>query len=157
MNRTRATPLVGLAALGFVAGFLLEYALEAYGRPLLVPPLTMPFTLVVVGVVVLAVAIPIRRSVTGKRKARIDPFQAMRIVVLAKASSLVGALLTGASLGAVLYFTTRPVLPAIGSMWLAIASCVGAAVLTTAGLIAEHLCTLPKDEDDDAPGAPLDS
>ncbi|WP_411721747.1 DUF3180 domain-containing protein [Mycetocola sp.] len=157
MNRTHATPLVGLAALGFVAGFLLEYGLEAYGRPLLVPPLTMPFTLVVVGAVVLGVAIPIRRAVTGKRNARIDPFQAMRIVVLAKASSLVGALLTGASLGAVLYFTTRPVLPAIGSMWLAIASCVGAAVLTTAGLIAEHLCTLPKDEDDDVPGSPRDS
>ncbi|HEV7848426.1 MAG TPA: DUF3180 domain-containing protein [Mycetocola sp.] len=157
MNRTRATPLVGLAALGFVAGFLVEYGLEAYGRPLLVPPLTMPFTLLVVAVLVLGVAIPIRRTVTGKRVTRIDPFRAMRIVVLAKASSLVGALLTGASLGAVLYFTTRPVLPAIGSMWLAIASCVGAAVLTTAGLIAEHLCTLPKDEDDDAPGEPRDS
>jgi hypothetical protein len=157
VNRTHATPLVGLAALGFVAGFLLEYGLEAYGRPLLVPPLTMPFTLLVIAAIVLGVAIPIRRSVTGKRNAPIDPFQAMRIVVLAKASSLVGALLTGASLGAVLYFTTRPVLPAIGSMWLAIASCVGAAVLTTAGLIAEHLCTLPKDEDDDAPGSPRDS
>jgi hypothetical protein len=157
VKRTGATPLVGLAALGFVAGFLLEYGLEAYGRPLLVPPLTLPFTLVIDAVIVLGVAIPIRRTVTGKRNARIDPFRAMRIVVLAKASSLVGALLTGASLGAVLYFTTRPVLPAIGSMWLAIASCVGAAVLTTAGLIAEHLCTLPKDEDDDVPGAPHDS
>jgi hypothetical protein len=154
VNRTRATPLVGLAALGFVAGFLLEYGLEAYGRPLLVPPLTLPFTLLVIAGVVVGFAIPIRRTVTGRRNTRIDPFQAMRIVVLAKASSLVGALLTGAALGAVLYFTTRPVLPAIGSMWLAIASCVGAAVLTTAGLIAEHLCTLPKDEDDDAPGAP---
>jgi hypothetical protein len=154
VNRTHATPLIGLAAFGFVVGFLLEYGLEAYGRPLLVAPLTMPFTLVVVAAVVLGVAIPIRRTVTGKRNGRIDPFRATRIVVLAKASSLVGALLTGASLGVVVYFTTRPVLPAIGSMWLAIASCVGAAVLTTAGLIAEHLCTLPKDEDDDAPGAP---
>ncbi|MET4637720.1 DUF3180 domain-containing protein [Mycetocola sp. 2940] len=157
MNRTHPTPLIGLAALGFVAGFLLEYGLEAYGRPLVVPPLTMPFTLLVVAAVVISVSIPIRRAVTGKRRARIDPFQATRIVVLAKASSLVGALLTGASLGAVLYFTTRPVLPAIGSMWLAIASCVGAAVLMAAGLIAEHLCTLPKDEDDDAPGAPRSS
>ncbi|MET0933457.1 MAG: DUF3180 domain-containing protein [Mycetocola sp.] len=157
MNRTHATPLIGLAALGFVAGFLLEYGLEAYGRPLVVPPLTMPFTLLVIAAVIIGVSIPIRRAVTGKRKTRVDPFQATRIVVLAKSSSLVGALLTGASLGALLYFTTRPVLPAIGSMWLAIASCLGAAVLTAAGLIAEHLCTLPKDEDDDVPGSPRGS
>lgn len=157
MNRTHATPLIGLAALGFVAGFLLEYGVEAQGRALIIPPITLPLTLLATAGIVLGFAIPIRRAVTGKRQKRIDPFQAMRIVVLAKASSLVGALLTGAALGAVLYFTTRPVLPAIGSMWLAIASCVGAAVLTAAGLLAEHLCTLPKDDDDDAAGSPRDS
>ena len=154
MNRTHATPLIGLAALGFVAGFLLEYGAEALGRPLIIPPVTLPLTLVATAAVVVGFAVPIRRTVTGKRAKRIDPFQAMRVVVLAKACSLVGALLTGAGLGAVISFTTRPVLPAIGSMWLAIATCVGAAVLTAAGLIAEHLCTLPKDDDDDAPGAP---
>lgn len=157
MKRTHATPLIGLAALGFVVGFLLEYGAESLGRPLLIPPLTFPLTLLAAAAIVLGFAIPIRRTVTGKRAKPIDPFQAMRIVVLAKASSHVGALLTGTGLGAVIYFTTRPVLPAIGSMWLAIASCVGAAVLTAAGLLAEHLCTLPKDDDDDAPGVPHDS
>lgn len=157
MTRTRATPLISLAALGFVAGFLLEYGLETFGRALLVPPVTMPLTLVAIAIIILGFAIPIHRTVTGKRQARIDPFQAMRVVVLAKACSLVGSLLTGAALGALVYFATRPVLPALGSMWLAIAACIGAAALTTAGLIAEHLCTLPKDEDDDPPGATLDS
>ncbi|MBG6238895.1 hypothetical protein IWX78_001867 [Mycetocola sp. CAN_C7] len=157
MNRTRATPLIGLAVLGFVAGFLLEYGVEAFGRALIIPPITLPLTLLAAAAIVLGFAIPIRRTVTGKRVARIDPFQAMRVVVLAKASSHVGALLTGVGLGAVIYFSTRPVLPALGSMWLAIATCIGAAVLTAAGLVAEHLCTLPKDDDDDAPGRPNDS
>ena len=157
MKRTHATPLIGLAALGFVAGFLLEYGVEAQGRALIIPPITLPLTLLAAAAIVLGFAIPIRRTVSGTRKKPIDPFQAMRIVVLAKASSLVGALLTGAGLGAVVYFTTRPVLPAIGSMWLAIASCVGAAVLTAAGLLAEYLCTLPKDDDDDAAGSPHDA
>lgn len=153
MKRTRATPLIGLAALGFVTGFLVEYGSEALGRPLIIPPITLPLTLLMMAGIVLALAIPVRRAVTGKRQGRIDPFRAMRVAILAKASSHGGALLTGAALGAVVYFTTRPVLPAIGSMWLAIATCVGAAALTAAGLFAEHLCTLPKDDDDDAPGA----
>jgi hypothetical protein len=129
MTRTRATPLIGLGVLGLVLGFLIEFGSEAMGAALII------------------------RAVTGRSKSRVDPFQALRVVALARASSRVGALLTGVTLGALLYFTTRPVLPGVGSMWLTIGSCVGAAILMAAGLLAEYLCTLPKDDDDDAPGA----
>jgi hypothetical protein len=154
MTRTRATPLIGLGVLGLVIGFLVEFGSEAMGGSLLIPPLSLPLTLVVVGAILIGFSLPIRRAVTGRSTTPVDPFQALRIVALARASSRVGALLTGVTLGALLYFTTRPVLPGVGSMWLTIGSCVGAALMMAAGLIAEHLCTLPKDDDDDAPGAP---
>jgi hypothetical protein len=154
MTRTRATPLIGLGVLGLVLGFLLEFGSEALGGALIIPPVSLPLTLIAVGAIIVGFSLPIRRAVTGKSKTPVDPFQALRIVALARASSRVGALLTGVTLGALLYFTTRPVLPGVGSMWLTIGSCVGAALLMAAGLIAEYLCTLPKDDDDDAPGAP---
>ncbi|GAB3615482.1 hypothetical protein GCM10027416_00390 [Okibacterium endophyticum] len=149
MNRTRATPLIGIAVLAGVVGFLLEYWATSTGLALIVPPLTLPLTLIVVSALLLGFAIPIRRAVTGAATHRIDPFRATRVVVLAKACSLVGALLTGLSAGALIFFLTRSVLPDVGSMWLATASCLGAVVLGVAGLVAEHLCTLPKDEDPD--------
>lgn len=154
MTRTRATPLIGLGVLGLVLGFLLEFGSEAMGGALIIPPVSLPLTLIAVGAIVVGFSLPIRRAVSGRSKKPVDPFQALRIVVLARASSRVGALLTGVTLGALIYFTTRPVLPGVGSMWLTIGSCIGAVLLVVAGLIAEHLCTLPKDDDDDAPGAP---
>jgi len=149
VRRTGPTPVIGLAVIGGVAGFLLEYWATTTGRSLIVPPITMPLMLVVIAGILVGFAIPIRRSVSGASNKRIDPFHATRIVVLAKASSLVGALLTGFGAGLLIFFLTRTVLPGVGSMWLAIASCLGAAVLCAAGLVAEHLCTLPKDEDRD--------
>ena len=78
------------------------------GVAVFIPPLTLPITLVVIAVIVVAFAVPIRRARTrGTSTRRIDPFQAMRVVVLAKACSLSGALLTGAASACSLYLLTR--------------------------------------------------
>jgi len=111
MKRTHATPLLGLALAGAVAGFLLEVALVASSLPMLVPPLTLPVTLVAIAIIVVAFAIPIYRAVHGHTKRRIDPFQAMRVAVLAKASSLAGAILGGAGVGVLAYMVSRRMLP----------------------------------------------
>lgn len=153
MTRTGPTPLIALGGAGLVIGYLLEVWAASGGRPLMIPPVTLPLTLVVVAGVVLAFAIPIRRAVTGNSTRMIDPFRATRVVSLAKASSLVGALLAGFGAGILIFLITRPVLPGVASMWLAALSAAGAAVLLVAGLVAEHLCRLPKDDDDDAAGA----
>ncbi|KQQ21192.1 DUF3180 domain-containing protein [Rathayibacter caricis DSM 15933] len=148
MTRTRLSTLLGLALAGAVAGFLLDLAIASSGRPVLLPPLTVPLTLVVVAAVVLAFAIPIHRATTGTLRRRIDPFRAMRVVVLAKASSLVGALLLGASGGILVYLLSRAV-PSLGSVWQDVATIAGSIVLLVAGLVAEHLCTIPPSDDDD--------
>jgi hypothetical protein len=39
--------------------------------------------------------------------------------------------------------------PAVASLWLAIGMALGAVVLLVGGLVAEHFCTLPPDDDQD--------
>jgi hypothetical protein len=155
VKRTRATPLIGLAVVGIAVGFLIEVGAAGAGLAILVPPISLPVTLVVIAAIVVGFAIPIRRATRGTAKTMIDPFRAMRVAVLAKASSLSGALLGGWGLGILLYLLTRSVLPTANSIWLAVAATVGGFVLLAAGLVAEYLCTLPPPEDED--GQPEES
>lgn len=149
MKRTRAGTLVALGLAGGVIGFLLDLAIATMGRPIIVPPVTLPITLVVIGGIVLGFAIPIHRATTGRSTARIDPFRALRVAVLAKASSLSGSLIAGLAAGVLVYLLSRAVVPSLGSVWLAIATVAGAVILLVAGLVAEHLCTIPPGGDDD--------
>ena len=151
MNRTRPTSVIGLGVLGLVVGFLGELAAAGAGLAVFIPPLTLPITLVAVAIIVVAFAIPIRRSVRGRSSRRIDPFQATRIVVLAKACSLTGALLTGAGAGILIYILTRDVLPASNAVLLTSLGTAAAVILLVAGLVAEFFCTLPPDDKDDDP------
>ncbi|MEN2736410.1 DUF3180 domain-containing protein [Microbacterium sp. X-17] len=153
MKRTRPTSLIGLGVLGLVVGFLGELAASGTGVAVFIPPLTLPITLVAVAIIVVAFAVPIRRAVRGRSSRRIDPFQATRIVVLAKACSLSGALLTGAGAGILIYILTRDVLPASNAVLLTALGTAGAVILLVAGLVAEFFCTLPPDDKDDDPEA----
>ena len=155
MTRTTPRPLFFLGLGGFVVGFLLDLWTASRGPATIVPPLSFSLTLVAVGGIVVAFAVPIHRRVTGKTSGVIDPFQATRVVSLAKASSLAGSLLLGFGLGVLAFLLSRSTLPGIASLWLAVAATVGALILTVAGLVAERLCTLPKDDDDEPPaGSP---
>lgn len=148
MKRTRPSSLIGLAIAGAVVGFLAELAAAGAGLAVFVPPLTLPITLAAVAAIIVVFAVPIRRSVRGRSTRRIDPFQAMRIVVLAKACSLSGALLTGAGAGILLYLLTRDVIAVGNAVLFTALGTVGALVLLIAGLVAEFFCTLPPDDDD---------
>jgi hypothetical protein len=149
VNRTRFTSVLGLGVLGLVIGFLAELATASMGAPIFIPPLTLPITLLAVAIIVLAFAIPIRRAVRGRTVRRIDPFQATRIVVLAKACSLSGALLVGAGVGVGAYLLTRDVLPGGNAILLTALATAGAVILLVAGLLAELFCTLPPGDDDE--------
>jgi hypothetical protein len=155
MTRTRSTTLISLLIAGAAVGWFAENALLMTGRALLIPPLTLGATLLIVGIVLIGLAWPIRQATRGRRPGRVDPFRATRVVLLAKASSLAGALLTGVTGGVLAFVLARPVLPGASSVGLAVAGTVGAVVLLVAGLVAEHWCTVPPDDGDDArPGDP---
>jgi uncharacterized membrane protein len=152
VKRTRPTPLIALGLLGFVLGLLVEIAAAASGRAIIVPPITLPLTLVVVGIVVVLLAWPIRQVIRGRARWLVDPFRAMRVAVLAKASSLSGSLVLGIGLGIIGFILTRSVVPAVTSLWLAVATALGAGLLLAGGLVAEKFCTLPPDDDENQPG-----
>lgn len=153
MKRTSAAVLIIAAALGLAAGFLLDQTLTAVGRATFTPSVTLPIFLVLLGAIVVALALPIRRATRGKLAAPVNPFWALRIAMLAKASSIVGAAITGFAGGLALFLLTRPVPPSVGSMGAVIGTAVCAAALVAAGLYAEHLCTIRKDPDDEQPGS----
>ncbi|WP_295790978.1 DUF3180 domain-containing protein [uncultured Microbacterium sp.] len=152
MKRTGAGILIIALVIGAVVGFVVDTMLTAMGRTTFSPAASLPTILVLLGAVVVVLAIPIFRASRGRSGQRIDPFRALRIAMLAKASSLLGAVSAGFAAGLLGFLLTRPVTPSIGSMGSIIATLVAGAVLVVAGLVAEQLCTIRKDDDDDTPG-----
>lgn len=151
MTRTKPLHLLLLAVLGGGALWFVETALAATGRPVLIPPFTLAVALLLIGVIIVVMALPVRRVSRRVPGARVDPFYATRVVMLAKASALGGALLGGGGLGIVGYLLSRSVLPAVGSVTMAVTTAVGATLLLVAGLVAEHMCSIPPEDDDTKP------
>jgi Protein of unknown function (DUF3180) len=146
VTRTHPASLLLLAVVGAGIGWFMEVALVAFGHPAIVPPLTLAGVLALIGIIVVALALPIRKAVKGTARARVDPFYATRVLLLAKASSIVGALLSGVALAMLGFFLSRSVVPGVGSVGMSIATVVGAVILLVTGLVAESMCTLPPDE-----------
>ncbi|TXK19060.1 DUF3180 family protein [Homoserinibacter sp. GY 40078] len=150
MTRTRGSLLVLLAAIGAVVGFLVQIGLGALGLSKLLPELTLSATLLLIAVIVVALAIPIRRATRGRVRRPVDPFYATRVVLLAKASAVAGALVGGAGLGLLVELLIRPV-SATDAVWRTVATLVAGVVLLVAGLVAETLCIVPPDDDEKQP------
>lgn len=156
MKRTRISTLVLLGILGTVSGAFIETLLAAGGRAIVIPEAGLPVALVAIAVIVILLAVPVRRFAHGKSRAPVDPYYATRVVMLAKACALSGSLLTGLSLGMTLYLFTRSAMPSAGSIGLAVATLVASGILLAAGLIAEHMCVIPPaDPDDDGDQKPV--
>lgn len=145
MKHTSALTLVAFAVVGLAAGILVQVGLAQSGQRTVDPPLTLAIGLALIGLVDIALAWPIRKVAKGTAKARVDPFYATRVVVLAKASAIAGALLAGAAAGFAAYLLSRAITP-VGSIGFFISMFVGAAVLMVCGLVAEHMCKLPPDD-----------
>jgi len=154
MRRTGAGVLLLAAVLGAGTGFVVDQLLTSSGRPTFTPAVTLPILLVALGAIVVILAVPIRRATRGTTTTEVNPFRALRVAMLAKASSIVGAAIGGLALGLLIFLATRPVVPSIGSSGTVIATAVCGALLVAAGLVAEHLCTIRKDDDDEQPGDP---
>ncbi len=169
MKRTSPLVLVVAAALGALAGFVLDHLLTVSGRPTFTPFVSLPIMLLLLGAIVIVLALPIRRAIRGPRPGRgavaaasqaaatgrgvapINPFRALRIAILAKASSIVGAAIGGGGVGLAVYLLSRPVPPPLGSITAVIATAVAGAILVVAALVAENMCIIRKDDDDEPP------
>jgi len=152
MKRIPPVLLFVLALAGAAAGFLLDHGLTTAGRATFTPAIVLPIFLVLLAIAVLALAWPIRRSTRPATRRRVDPFRALRIAMLARASSLLGAVITGFGVGLGAYLLSRPIPPPIGSITAVAATAVAALVLTIAAVIAESFCLLPGDGPHDPDG-----
>lgn len=165
MKRTSPLVLVSAAVLGALAGFLFDHLLTLSGRPTFTPFISLPIMLLLLGAIVVVLALPIRRAIRGPRGeggavasgsqpapgAPVNPFRALRIAILAKASSIVGAAVGGAGAGLAMYLLSRPVPPPLGSITAVVATAVAGAILVAAALVAENMCIIRKDDDDEPP------
>ncbi|WP_091229949.1 DUF3180 domain-containing protein [Microbacterium sp. 3J1] len=149
MKRTSVGLLIVLAVFAAGGGFLLDHVLTTMGRTTFTPSLLLPVLLLLIAAASLGVAWPVRTSV--RSGIRIDPFRATRAVTLARASSLVGAIMAGLGAGLFAFLLSRPIDPPVGSTVAMLALIGSAVVLVIAALIAEQFCTLPKDPDDSEP------
>lgn len=152
MKRTGTAVLFGAGILGVVLGFGVDQLLTATGRPTFTPSILLPILLIMLAAATVLMALPIRRAITGASTTPVDPFRSLRVAMLAKASAIVGSVVAGVGLGLLAFLFTRPVSPSLGSSGAVLAAIVGGIVLLIAGVIAERLCTIRKEDDDDQPG-----
>lgn len=148
MTRTRPTTLVALAVAGLVGAYLLQLVLAATGNAKFRPEYSLALSLAFIAAIIVALAVPVRRATRGDTRRRIDPFYATRVVLLAKASSLTGALLTGAGAGFLIELLARSSGFETGTLLRELAMLAAAVVLLVAGLVAEWFCTVPPSDDE---------
>lgn len=147
MTRTRPSFLLAQGIAGAVIGWVLELALVSSGKPAVIPPITLGAALGLIGILIVLLALPVFRVVRKVPGAQVDPFFATRVVLLAKASSMAGSLISGLAVAILVFLLSRSVLPAVGSVSMAAATTVGSILLLAGGLIAEKMCTLPPEDD----------
>jgi hypothetical protein len=159
MRFTRARDLV---VTGVVVAVLVNLLLIARYDSLPPLPVLAGGSLLVLGVVELIFAQSLRARLADRQNTRpVPPLLAARAVALAKASSMLGAIMLGAWLGVLVYVLPRrdEMVSAGGDTNSSVVGLVSAAALVAAALWLENSCRTPEDRDDrhdkdDEPGLP---
>lgn len=152
---TRGTDLVGPAlAGGIVAALLVNLATT--GEPSL--PASAPISVVLVAGAVAVTARATRSRLAGRPGTRpLTPLAAARLVALAKAGSIAGALVAGGWAGVLAVILDRLAAPVGGggaAVAVATVASLAGLALTAAALLLERACRVPPE--DSAPGTSAD-
>lgn len=154
MRPTKVNTLLIAGLSGGVIGWSFYRVWESAGQKLPGLPVYAIIGLVVLGIGLLAAGWPIRRWVRGDRDRPLDPLRAARVLVLAKAASAAGSVLTGWYVGVAVYFFTYQTNPArIGSGLETLFVVAAALFLSLVGLVVEYFCRLPPDDDEGKHGS----
>src|SRR5699024_3202635 len=109
MQRTSSSTVVVWAVIGTVLAVVVDVVLESQGFSLPGLPWSPLSGMPVLAAILLVLGWPIKKCNDGDRTKEIDPIQAARVAVMAKASALTGAGLAGWYLGnAGYYFLSAP-------------------------------------------------
>ena len=155
MKPTRLSLLLLTSLPTTVAAFFAATFMVSRGFAVPVSPINLLITLIAISLVLLGLSIPIWRYRSGlkqtstQRPKRVDPFYAVRVLLLAKASSLAGMLFASWHLGVVLFQLSGAVV--VQDLVLRNAfGFVSSALLIAAAFITEQICRLPQDKDPDS-------
>lgn len=159
MKQTRILSLVIATAVAAIVSYLIIRLAVSMGFQVPVANLNLILVLPIIGLIVLGLTWPIikyrratkalKNSATGasadvlgaKRPKRVDPFYAVRVLMLAKASAIAGSLFVGWHLGAVAVQAQAPVTTA--AIWLNFSGLIGSLIMTICGIVAERICRIP--------------
>jgi hypothetical protein len=146
--------LVGLVATAF--GYLALRIWTAQGGALPPAPWGALIVLVFMACGVFFAGLPVRRFLRGQARKPLNPIRAMRTVVLAQASALTGALVTGWYLAQILVLLPDIDVASVRFLaWRLGALAAGGVLMVVAGLVVQRMCRVDKegpDPDDDREG-----
>jgi len=152
MHFTRARDLVVAGLVAAVLVYLLVRVLYGQLPPL---PTFAGVTLLVLAIIEGALGASLRTRIHNPGEGRpLQPLTAARSVALAKASSVLGAIMLGAWLGLLAYLLPRrgEILAAADDVPSTVVGVVSAAILIAAALWLEWCCRTPRDQDNQPPG-----
>lgn len=161
MKPTKVSSLIITAILAAVGSFLLSEYLISQSLAVPVSKLNILVTLPVIGLTLVALAIPVIRyraqlrkfkpdpkaeatTAAAARPKRVDPFYAVRLLTLAKACSVAASLFLGWHIGVIAVQLSRPVVAADG-VWSNGFGLVGSVVLLLCAILVELICRVPND------------
>ena len=151
MRSLSSSQLLSFLAAGAILGLSAVQLSTGFGFSFPASPASMIITLPIIGIAVLLASLPIaryRRQLEkyqeGPRPQRPNPFYAVRVLVISRATALTGALFSGWHLGALVWLFSFSVAPAalVTNAGFGLAA---ALIMLGGGMIAEQNCKAPRD------------
>jgi hypothetical protein len=153
MKPTKLINLIAWVVPATTAGYLLPQIVVNQGGSIPISPLNIIITLPLIGIILTLMAIPIfkyRKALLARAKAAsasrplpLNPFYAVRILLLAKAISISGAIFIGWHIGVVWLQLSSPIIPS-STLQNAIAL-IGAILMTVCAVVVERVCRVIDD------------
>lgn len=144
----RLVLLLGLVVTGF--GYLGLRLWTGQGRGVPDPSWGALIVLVFMASGVFFAGLPVRRFLRGRARKSLNPMRAMRTLVLAQAAALTGALVAGWYLAQALVLLPDFDIDSRRTLVVRLAALTaGGVVMVVAGLLAQAMCRVDKDDEDD--------
>jgi hypothetical protein len=150
---TKFMNLVGWAVPAATAGYLLPQVVVNGGGAIPISPWNIIVTLPLIGIILLLMAIPMikyrgalrarLKDSTKQRPMPMNPFYAVRLVLLAKSIAISGAIFSGWHIGVIWLQLTSPVVTAATAQ--NALALIGSVVMTVCAIIVERICRITDD------------
>lgn len=151
MKPTKFMNLLAWFSPAVTLGYIAAEILVATESSIPVAGIDIIVTLPLIAVAEVLAAIPLfkyRKALNDKKVApRVNPFYAVRVLLLAKAILLSGVIFAGWHIGLAWAQLTSPVVTE--AIWSNLAAFVGGTLMAVAGYVVERFCRIPQDDGSD--------